>query len=128
MVQEKLSCKHSHVLPLAVKNWLKVPQRFRIEIRAPDKDPSTELQGHDYVDVPASLTREYALSFFAFKEGVTQAEVRLCDGAHRPYGLSAFGDEALTLRIRDPHPHPHQHTLSPPRLFTPSPTTTTTTP
>ena len=63
------------MLPLPVKNWLKVPQRFRVEIRAPDKDASTSLTGHEYVDVPASLSRDYQLTFYAYKEGTTQAEV-----------------------------------------------------
>ena len=36
-LSEQLPCKKAHVLPLPVKNWLKVPQRFRVEIRAPDK-------------------------------------------------------------------------------------------
>ena len=31
--------------------------------------------GHAYVDVPAGLTREYALKFYSYKEGVTNAEV-----------------------------------------------------
>ena len=45
-IAEQLPCKRTHLVPLAVKNWLKAPQRFRVEIRAPDKEPSTELSGH----------------------------------------------------------------------------------
>ena len=74
-VSESVPCKKAHVLQLSVKNWLKTPQRFRVDIRAPDKDASTQLTGHAYVDVPASLTREYALTFYAYKEGATAAEV-----------------------------------------------------
>ena len=37
VLAEQLPCKRTHLVPLAVRNWLKVPQRFRVEIRAPDK-------------------------------------------------------------------------------------------
>ena len=39
------------------------------------KDASTELTGHQYLDVPASQSRDYSLSYFAYKEGVTNLEV-----------------------------------------------------
>ncbi|KAL1499824.1 hypothetical protein AB1Y20_012509 [Prymnesium parvum] len=75
VVSESVTCKQQRVLPLKVTNWLKIPQRFKVEIRAPEKEESTQLKGHDNVDVPAGLSRDYMLSFYAYKEGVTNAEV-----------------------------------------------------
>ena len=74
-MSKTVACKSATTIPLAVKNWLPVPQRFRVDIRAPDKDPSTQLSGHGYVDVPAALTREFALNVYCYKEGSTSAEV-----------------------------------------------------
>ena len=99
-VAEQLPCKRTHLVPLAVKNWLKVPQRFRVEIRAPDKDASTELTGHEYVDVPASQSRDYSLSYFAYKEGVTNLEVHFLNeksGEFLFYKLALTGTAAGAL-------------------------------
>ena len=74
-IAESVAAKAPKTLSLKLRNWLQQPQRFRVDIRAPDKEASTLLQGHEYVDVPAGLTREYALKFYSYKEGVTNAEV-----------------------------------------------------
>lgn len=58
-IVESVPCKRSRSIPLTVSNWLKLPQRFRVEIRAEDKEPSTLLSGHEHLDVPAGLSREY---------------------------------------------------------------------
>ena len=92
------------MLPLQVSNWLKTPQRFRVEIRAPDKDPSTSLTGHDNVDVPAGLSRDYMLSFYAFKEGATSAEVYFTNektGEFIFYKLQLKADAAGVLETID---------------------------
>ena len=113
-VAEQLPCKRSHLVPLAVKNWLKAPQRFRVEIRAPGKDASTELTGHEYVDVPASLSREYALSFFAYKEGVTNLEVHfLNEKSGESRGSNPSPSPPTPARAPTLSPNPGPPTLSP---------------
>ena len=57
-------------------NWLKQPQRFRVDIRpAEGTDPSAQFSGHEHVDVPAGQAREYRLGFYAYREGTYHAEV-----------------------------------------------------
>ena len=45
-VARTLACKTAVAIPLEVANWLKQPQRFKVEIRAPGVDPSTQLKGN----------------------------------------------------------------------------------
>lgn len=67
-VTRSVPCKSQVVQQLAVKNWLKEPQRFKVTIDS-DKDPSLTIKGLDYIDVPGLGERQYKLSFFSFKEG-----------------------------------------------------------
>ena len=56
-LQKDIPCKVAAVELLIVENWLKKPQRFKVnyEYIKPDKpDLSTVIKGHDYVDVPAN--------------------------------------------------------------------------
>jgi len=75
IVERTTPCKKSCAIPLLVSNWLKQPQRFKVDIRAPAADPSTRLEGHEYLDVPAGSSREYHLTLYAYKEGAITGEV-----------------------------------------------------
>jgi hydrocephalus-inducing protein len=100
-VTKTVTCKAQHTLPLTVKNWLSQPQRFRVDFRAPDKDPATELGGHQYVDVPAGLSRDYALSFSAHKEGATAGQVHFINektGEYLFYTLELKAEAAGVLK------------------------------
>jgi len=100
-VSEALPCKQQHVVPLKVANWLKQPQRFRVDIRVGDKDVSTVLRGHEHLDVPAGLEREFALHYYAFKEGMTTAEVHFINdrtGEYLFYTLSLKAEAAGVLQ------------------------------
>ncbi|KAJ3408149.1 hypothetical protein HDU80_006663 [Chytriomyces hyalinus] len=74
-VTRDIPCKTAYTEVLTVTNWLKKPQRFRAVIEFAKSDPSTILKGLDFIDVPGLLTREYKLSYYAFKEGVMNAKV-----------------------------------------------------
>lgn len=65
--------QYTEILPVA--NWLKKPQRFRVIMELAKPDPSVVIKGHDFLDLPALLSKDYKLSFYAFKEGVTTARV-----------------------------------------------------
>ena len=39
-------------------------------------ESATNVSGLDYIDVPAAEKRDYALNFFAHKEGLVQAKVK----------------------------------------------------
>ena len=42
----------------------------------PDKlDPGTIIKGLDYIDVPGNASKDYKLSFYAHKEGVSSFKV-----------------------------------------------------
>jgi len=100
-VSESLPCKRMHVVPLSVTNWLKQPQRFRVDIRVGDKDASTTLKGHENLDVPAGQQRDYALQYYAFKEGATTAEVHFINdktGEYLFYTVSLKAEAAGVLQ------------------------------
>ena len=70
--------KQPHTELIPVSNWEKTPQRFKviIDLMKPDKlDPSTQLNGLDYLDVPGLTKRDYKLNFYSHKEGNFQAKV-----------------------------------------------------
>lgn len=71
----EIPCKTSHIELLPVQNWLKKTQRFKVFIEVGKPDPSVVVKGHDFIDVPALQTREYKLSFYSFKEGLTNVKV-----------------------------------------------------
>jgi hydrocephalus-inducing protein len=77
-IQREVPCKIQFNEILMVENWLKKPQRFKVnfEITKQDKnDASTTIKGHDYIDVPGSGKKEYKVSYYAHKEGVTLLRV-----------------------------------------------------
>ena len=100
-ISQSLACKQAHILDLEVPNWLKLPQRFRVDIRPGEgTDPSTVLKGHEHVDVPAGQSRAFKLSYFAYKEGPTTGQVHFINdktGEYVFYNLSLTGAPAGTL-------------------------------
>lgn len=74
-ITREVPCKMWYTESISVKNWLAKPQRFRVHINRSKADPSTQLTGLDYLDVPASGSGVYKLQFFAHREGVATAEV-----------------------------------------------------
>ncbi|TPX54724.1 hypothetical protein PhCBS80983_g05802 [Powellomyces hirtus] len=65
--------QYTEVLP--VVNWLKRPQRLKVTWELAKPDPSVVLKGHEFLDLPALLSKDYKLSFYAYKEGVTTLKV-----------------------------------------------------
>ena len=52
--------------------------KVKIEMIRPEKlDPGTSVKGLDYIDVPGNSKRDYKLTFYAHKEGVSQLKVRI---------------------------------------------------
>ncbi|KAJ1558923.1 hypothetical protein HK096_003058, partial [Nowakowskiella sp. JEL0078] len=74
-ITREIPCKTQYTEILQVTNWLKRPQRFKVIMDVAKPDSSTILKGHDFIDVPGLLTREYKLNFYSFKEGVTNAKI-----------------------------------------------------
>jgi hypothetical protein len=74
-VTREVPCKTAYTEILAVNNWLKRPQRFKVFIEVSKPDASVIIRGLDFVDVPPLLTREYKLNFYSYKEGMTNAKV-----------------------------------------------------
>ncbi len=77
-VTQDIPCKTAHTELLSVKNWLRRPQRFRVDVTMlrPEKlDRSVSLHGLDYIDVPALGKRDYQLHFYSFKECSILAKV-----------------------------------------------------
>ena len=100
-ISKAVACKQAHAVELEVSNWLKQPQRFRVDIRpAEGTDPSTNFSGHEHVDVPAGQSRLYRMAFYAFKEGTYNAEVHFINdktGEYIYYKLSLKAEAAGVL-------------------------------
>ncbi|CAM9503860.1 unnamed protein product, partial [Hapterophycus canaliculatus] len=61
---------------LPVANWLRRAQRFTMKaVLEEGTTSSTTLSGAKTIEVPALATKDFALRFLAFKEGVTMATV-----------------------------------------------------
>lgn len=73
--QREVPCKVWYTESIAVTNWLKRPQRFRVVITKTRADAATVFKGMDYLDVPAGTTKDYKMQFFAYKEGVNTVEI-----------------------------------------------------
>ncbi|XP_056273332.1 hydrocephalus-inducing protein homolog [Pseudoliparis swirei] len=77
-IVHELPAKTHHTESLPVHNWLSKHQRFRVlmEILKPDNpDATVSLKGLEYMDVPASASRDYTMSFFAYREGTYSTKV-----------------------------------------------------
>ncbi|KAJ3115022.1 hypothetical protein HDU96_001327 [Phlyctochytrium bullatum] len=74
-ISREIPCKTSYTEILSVLNWLKRPQRFKVIIEVAKPDSSIILKGHDFIDVPALVSRDYKLNFYAYKEGLTNAKI-----------------------------------------------------
>ncbi|XP_077982980.1 hydrocephalus-inducing protein homolog isoform X2 [Glandiceps talaboti] len=77
-ITREVPCKTQYTEMMPVSNWLRKPQRFRVEVEyiKPDRlDPATTMKGLDYIDVPGMAKRDYKLHFHANKEGTYSAKV-----------------------------------------------------
>ncbi len=67
-----------------MKNWLKVPQRFKVTTEF-DADSSTSVKGVDYIDVPALGQRQHKLNFYSYKETTTNIKVTFTNEETKEY-------------------------------------------
>ncbi|KAJ3036631.1 hypothetical protein HDV00_002527 [Rhizophlyctis rosea] len=74
-ITREVPCKTTYTELLTLQNWLKRPQRFKVTTELTKPDPSVIIRGHDFVDVPPQLEKEYKLTFYAYKEGLTNVKV-----------------------------------------------------
>ncbi|CAL8355249.1 unnamed protein product [Lota lota] len=87
-INHELPAKTRHTEPLPVHNWLSKLQRFQvvIEILKPEKpDGVVSLRGLNYIDVAPLATKDYMLSFYAYKEGLVQTKVTFRSEASGEY-------------------------------------------
>nr|KAJ3422703.1 hypothetical protein HK105_006819 [Polyrhizophydium stewartii] len=74
-ISREIPCKTSFTEVLSVTNWLKRPQRFKVVNEVAKPDPSVIIKGNDFVDVPPLLSKDYKLTFYSYKEGLTNLRV-----------------------------------------------------
>jgi adenylate kinase family enzyme len=84
-VVREVPCKVWYTLALPVKNWLARAQRFRVKVQRSKMDPTVLMEGPEYLEVPGNQEREYNLRCYAYKEGVTAAEVVFTNEASGEY-------------------------------------------
>ena len=70
-IEREVTAKVQHIEKLEVTNWLKVPQKFSVKMEWSNdpQDDSIVIKGVPSIDVPPNASREYKLSFLAYKEG-----------------------------------------------------------
>nr|XP_006823299.1 PREDICTED: hydrocephalus-inducing protein homolog [Saccoglossus kowalevskii] len=77
-VTREVPCKTQYTELLSISNWLRKPQRFRVEIEhiKPDKlDQASIMKGLEYIDVPGLAKKDYKLNFHAHKEGTYLSKI-----------------------------------------------------
>merc|ERR1711871_876782 len=62
-------------ISLPIANWLRQSQRFDVEFEFSEKLDSTVIDGAKSIEVGAGSSREYAIKFYTYKEGVTSFKV-----------------------------------------------------
>ncbi|XP_063716545.1 hydrocephalus-inducing protein homolog isoform X4 [Symsagittifera roscoffensis] len=113
--------KQPHTELIPVSNWEKTPQRFKviIDLMKPDKlDPSTQLNGLDYLDVPGLTKRDYKLNFYSHKEGNFQAKVTFVNEKSGEYVFFFLNLRVSlpgvmeTVELETPCRHPLSHSIT----------------
>ncbi|KAH6569465.1 hypothetical protein BASA62_004836 [Batrachochytrium salamandrivorans] len=84
-INREIPCKTSFTEILAVGNWLKRVQRFHAIFEVGRPDQSVLLKGHDFIEVPPLLSKDYKLNFYAYKEGVTNVKVMFRNESTQEY-------------------------------------------
>ncbi|KAG7386322.1 hypothetical protein PHYPSEUDO_000450 [Phytophthora pseudosyringae] len=71
------AAKKTLSVSIPIKNWLKTPQTFAVEIQKPPGNESVVVQGPSSIMLHAGVTRNYKLKFFCYTEGSVDLGVRL---------------------------------------------------
>lgn len=77
-IVREVPCKTPYVELLAVENWLKKSQRFRVthEIVKQDRpDVATTIKYLEFIDVAPKSKRDFKLHFYSYKECVQQMKL-----------------------------------------------------
>jgi hypothetical protein len=85
-LEKETPAKKGMSIPLPVENWMKVPQRFSVQIeREGEEDKSVFLDGAETIVVPPLHTRDFNLKFYSYKEGVTTCKVTFTNEMTKEY-------------------------------------------
>jgi len=88
--------KKIHTVRVPVTNWLKTPQKFKVNLEVlntTEADSELVLRGLDTMDVPSLKTKDYKMVYQPFKTGETSAKVTF---TNEETGEYLFYDIALT--------------------------------
>jgi len=103
------AAKKSFPVHIEVKNWLDVPQKFAVQLAIVEGDPlSTFVSGTNTIDLDPYGARDYALKFYAYKEGPTRVRATFTNERTGEYlvhelAFTATAPEAQeTLRLEAP--------------------------
>lgn len=84
-ITQSTPAKQNLTFTLPVSNWLKATQRFSVAWE--DSLPSTSFRGAKSLDVPALGTREYKMTFYAYKQCKATTVVRFTNESSGEYLL-----------------------------------------
>ncbi|KAG6972410.1 hypothetical protein JG687_00001491 [Phytophthora cactorum] len=71
------AAKKTLSISIPIKNWLKTPQPFAVQIQKPPGKESVVVQGPSSILLHAGVTRNYNMKFFCYTEGTVHLSVRL---------------------------------------------------
>lgn len=69
----------------SIKNWLDIFCLYQVSLEFPSSDASVVVKGTDYMDVPATATRDYKFNFTSYKEGAVPGTVRFLNVETKEY-------------------------------------------
>ena len=85
-ISREIPCKTTHVEVLNVQNWMKRPQRFKVIIDLSKPDFVT-LKGAEFIDVAPLMSKDYKLTFYSHKEGMTNAKIIFKNEQNQEYSF-----------------------------------------
>jgi len=86
-IHAEVIAKKPKYISIPVENWLKTPQRFKVEstIEGEAESKTTFIRGANTFDVQGSSTKEYKLNFLTYKAGDTNFKVTFTNESTKEY-------------------------------------------
>jgi hydrocephalus-inducing protein len=74
-ISREIQCKTLLTEYLPVSNWLRRSQRFKVITEFVKAESGVVFKGHDFIDVPPLLSKDYKFTYYAYKDGMIAFKV-----------------------------------------------------
>ena len=70
VINRDVTCRNYHQETVTVKNWLSSFQKLKVSFEIMNGDPTGTIKGEEFLEISASTSKTFSLSFYAFREGL----------------------------------------------------------